>query len=379
MLSIIIFKGAFIMKELNHPLTFKRNLTIKNRIVMAPMTNKMSFYDGVVTQDELHYYHLRSGEVGAVITAAANVLDNGKGWEGELSVSSDMMIPSLTRLADAIKRNGTKAILQIFHGGRMTNSSVLRGTQPVSASAIPAERENAETPRELEAEEITEIIEAFKQATKRAIEAGFDGVELHGANTYLIQQFFSPHSNRREDEWGGNIENRFKFVNDLVDGVIDIVDSSDVDEFIIGYRFSPEEYETPGIRLEDTLYLVDQLANKDLDYLHISLRDYKLVSISESYQDQRILQYIHEKINGRIPLIGVGDVRTGDDAKSVLNDAELVAIGRAILIDPHWTSKVLSGNEDTIRTYIASQDREELVLPETISSFLEGMMPDRLR
>lgn len=367
------------MKELNHPLTFKRNLTIKNRIVMAPMTNKMSFYDGVVTQDELHYYHLRSGEVGAVITAAANVLDNGKGWEGELSVSSDMMIPSLTRLADAIKRNGTKAILQIFHGGRMTNSSVLRGTQPVSASAIPAERENAETPRELETEEITEIIEAFKQATKRAIEAGFDGVELHGANTYLIQQFFSPHSNRREDEWGGNIENRFKFVNDLVDGVIDIVDSSDVDEFIIGYRFSPEEYETPGIRLEDTLYLVDQLANKDLDYLHISLRDYKLVSISESYQDQRILQYIHEKINGRIPLIGVGDVRTGDDAKSVLNDAELVAIGRAILIDPHWTSKVLSGNEDTIRTYIASQDREELVLPETISSFLEGMMPDRLR
>lgn len=367
------------MTKLNQSLTFTRGLTLKNRVVMAPMTNRMSFFDGVVTKDELAYYHLRSGEVGAVITAAANVLDNGKGWEGELSVSSDSMIPSLTRLADTIKQNGTKAILQIFHGGRMTNSSILRGIQPVSASAIPAERDNAEIPRALKAEEIPQIIEAFKDATRRAIQAGFDGVELHGANTYLIQQFFSPHSNRRDDEWGGNIEKRFKFIEELVDGVIETVDNSRAEKFIIGYRFSPEEYETPGIRLKDTLYLVDHLADKKLDYLHISLRDYELVSRSKDYQEKSILQYIHQKIDGRLPLIGVGDVRTGDDANNVLNDAELVAIGRAILIDPHWTYKVLSGNEDTIRSYIASQDREELVLPETITGFLEGMMPERLR
>lgn len=130
---------------------------------MAPMTTRMSFYDGVVTQDELKYYSLRTGEVGAVITAAANVQEGGKGWEGELSVSSDEFIPSLSRLASTIKRNGTKAILQLFHAGRMTDSKILRGVQPVSSSAIAAERPNAEIPRALTEDEIFGVIEDFKK------------------------------------------------------------------------------------------------------------------------------------------------------------------------------------------------------------------------
>ena len=99
---------------MNSKLTFKRGLELKNRIMMAPMTTKMSFYDGVVTSDEINYYALRSGEIGAVITGAANVQNDGKGWEGELSVASDAFIPGLSKLAAAIKKNGTKAILQIF-------------------------------------------------------------------------------------------------------------------------------------------------------------------------------------------------------------------------------------------------------------------------
>ncbi|MCY9549988.1 NADH-dependent flavin oxidoreductase [Lysinibacillus xylanilyticus] len=343
------------------------------------MTTKMSFYDGVVTQDELKYYSLRSGEVGAVITAAANVQDGGKGWEGELSVASDKFIPSLSRLASTIKRNGTKAILQLFHAGRMTDSKVLRGVQPVSASAIAAERPDAETPRELAEDEIYLLIEDFKKATERAIKAGFDGVELHGANTYVIQQFFSPHSNRREDQWGGSLEKRFNFINQLVDGVISVVDDSNVQDFIIGYRFSPEEYEEPGIKMADTIYLVDKLAGKELDYLHISLGDYKRVSVSEEYKEKSIMQYIHEKINGRLALIGVGDVRTKEDAENTLENAELVAVGRSLIIDPHWTSKVLEGKEDTIRRVLADQDREELMIGNGIVEFLNLMMPERLR
>ncbi|MGE7910481.1 NADH-dependent flavin oxidoreductase [Lysinibacillus xylanilyticus] len=367
------------MTVLNNTLTFRRGLTLKNRVIMSPMTTKMSFYDGVVTQDELNYYSLRSGEVGAVITAAANVQDGGKGWEGELSVASDKLIPSLSRLASTIKRNGTKAILQLFHAGRMTDSKVLRGVQPVSASAIAAERPDAETPRELTEDEIYLLIEDFKKATERAIKAGFDGVELHGANTYVIQQFFSPHSNRREDQWGGSLEKRFNFINQLVDGVISVVDDSNVQDFIIGYRFSPEEYEEPGIKMADTIYLVDKLADKKLDYLHISLGDYKRVSVSEEYKEKSIMQYIHEKINGRLPLIGVGDVRTKEDAENILENAELVAVGRSLLIDPHWTSKVLEGKEDTIRRVLADQDREELMIGNGIVEFLELMMPERLR
>ncbi|ODG92678.1 hypothetical protein BED47_18525 [Gottfriedia luciferensis] len=108
-----------------------------------------------------------------------------------------------------------------------------------SASAIATERLNAEIPRALTEDAIFDLIQDFKKATERAIKAGFDGVEIHGANTYKIQQFSSPHSNRREDQWGGSIEKRFNFINQLVDSVTEVVDNSNVQDFIVGYRFFP--------------------------------------------------------------------------------------------------------------------------------------------
>jgi 2,4-dienoyl-CoA reductase-like NADH-dependent reductase (Old Yellow Enzyme family) len=375
----IVFGWEKNMNQLEEKLQFKRGLTLKNRIVIAPMTTKMSFFDGVVTNDEIAYYASRSGEAGAFITAAANVHEGGKGWDGELGVYDDRFIPGLAKLASAIKKNGTKAILQIFHGGRMTDSKVLQGVQPVAPSAVPAERPNAETPRALEEVEIYEILDGFKKATERAIKAGFDGVELHGANTYLIQQFFSPHSNRRTDDWGGTLEKRFKFINELVDGVTSVVDQSGVKDFIVGYRFSPEEYEEPGIRLSDTLYLVDQLANKPLDYLHLSSNDYTKVSISEEFKDKPILAYIKETIDDRLPLIVAGDIRTKQDVEGALQTADLVAVGRSILIDPHWTQKILDDQESLIRTELSQYDREDLRISNGVWGFLQLMMPERLK
>lgn len=366
------------MTKLNDSITFKRGLTLKNRVVMAPMTTKMSFYDGVVTTDELNYYGLRSGEVGAVITAAANVQDDGKGWEGELAVSDDKHIPGLTKLANTIQQNETKAILQLFHAGRMTDSSVLRGTQPISASAVAAERPNAETPREITEAEILALIQNFKAATKRAIKAGFDGVELHGANTYIIQQFFSPHSNRRTDAWGGTLEKRYHFIDILVDEVLSVVEEEQAENFIVGYRFSPEEFEKPGISIEDTLFLVDQLAQKELDYLHISLSDYTRKSIDENHQEHTMLEMVYQAIDHRVPLIGVGEVHSKADAETVLASADLVAIGRAILIDPHWTDKVLNDQEDLIKQTISSYGQQDLYLQNGVMEFLNIMMPDRL-
>lgn len=366
------------MTTLTETFKFKRGLEIKNRIVMAPMTTKMSFFDGVITRDELNYYGLRTGEVGAIITAAANVQANGKGWEGELGVYDDKFIHGLSKLAATIKQNDTKAILQIFHGGRMTDSKVLRGEQVVSASAIAAEREGAEVPRELTEIEILEIIESFKNATKRAIQAGFDGVEIHGANTYLIQQFFSPHSNRREDKWGGTLEKRFNFINELVNGVTDIVDQSGIQGFIVGYRFSPEEYEVPGISFSDTLYLVDKLSEKPLDYLHISLNQYDRISLNHSFVEKTILAHVHEKINNRVPLIGVGNIQTLADVNETLLYSEFVAVGRALLIDPHWTNKIINGQEHLIRRTLSHYDQEELIIGNGVWGFLEQMMPERL-
>ena len=359
-------------------LTLRNGVTLKNRTMLAPMTTRMSFHDGDVTKDELEYYALRSGELGAVITAAANVQDIGKGWEGELSVASDKHIPSLTSLSNAIKINGTKAILQVFHGGRMTNSSVLRGKQPVSASAVAAERDNAEVPRALEHDEVLELIDDFKAAVMRAYKSGFDGVELHGANTYIIQQFFSPHSNRREDVWGGSLEKRYKFVEDLVDGVLDLR-SKFTRPFIIGYRFSPEEYENPGISMEDSLFLVDKLADKELDYLHISLNNYDRISVSKDYQDETILKYIHDKIDGRVPLVSVGSVKTKKDLETVMKDSELVALGRSLLADPHWVSKIFNDREDLVRSVIAKEEFEDLKITRGLTGSLFAMMPDQVK
>lgn len=362
----------------SQPFTFKSGVTLKNRFVMAPMTTKMSFFDGVITEDEKKYYYLRSKDAGAIITAAANVSEGGKGWEGELGIHDDMHLDGLADLASAIQRNGTKAFVQLYHGGRMTNSSVLRGTQPVSASAVKAERPTAEEPRALEEDEIYQIIEDFKQGTIRAIKAGFDGVELHGANTYLLQQFFSPHSNRREDKWGGSLENRFRFANLLTDTVIETVKAYADRPFVVGYRFSPEEYETPGIRFEDTLYLVDKLAAKPLDYLHVSLGKYDMTSQSANYQEKSMLAYLSEKINDRTAFISVGDVRNGEDALAALEHSDLVALGRVLLADPHFVGKVLNDREHTIRYTVTDEEREELFLTNGVWQFMQNMMSDRI-
>lgn len=367
------------MTNVTDKLTFSRGLTLKNRIIMAPMTTQQSFYDGSVTSDELAHYNLRSGEVGAVITAASFIREDGKGWEGEIGAHTDDMIPGLTKLAATIKQNGTRAILQIFHAGRMTDSNILRGNQPISASAVPAERPNAEVPKEMNNQEILSVIESFKTATIRAIKAGFDGVEIHGANTFLIQQFFSPHSNRRNDEWGGNRDKRFHFIDKLIDEVISTVDNSPKKEFIIGYRFSPEEFENPGISFEDTLYLVDRLSDKKIDYIHISNSDYNRISKSPDYQEKSMLHYIYETVNQRVPFIGMGDVRTSQDVTNVLKAADLVAVGRSIMIDPHWSQKIIDGQEDQIYTTVSEYNRDELIISTGAWGFLQMMMPDRIR
>src|SRR5699024_3848971 len=206
-------KGEFIMKfnNLFEPLTLPSGVTLENRLIVAPMTTRSAFENGMITNDELTHYARLSGQAGALITACAYVNPRGKAFQGGFSVASDKMIPGLSKLAKTIKGKGSKAILQIFHGGRMVPSKVIGGKQPVSASEVAALRDFATIPKEMTEEDIKNVIQDFYEATRRAIIAGFDGVELHGANTYLIQQFFSPHSNRRNDLWGGTLENRMKF------------------------------------------------------------------------------------------------------------------------------------------------------------------------
>lgn len=348
-------------------LAFPSGVTLKNRMVMAPMTNFSSNPDGTVSDSEVDYYARRSGGVGMAVTACTNVTKNGKGFPGEFAADSDEMIPSLARLASGIKGKGARAILQIFHGGRMCPPDLVPNGDVVSASAVKAERDGTVVPRELTDAEIEEIIHAFGETTRRAIEAGYDGVEIHGANGYLIQQFFSPHSNRRTDRWGGDVQKRMTFPLAIVDEVQRTVRKYAKRPFLVGYRFSPEEPETPGITMADTLELIDALAEKNLDYLHVSVMDFwSEPKRGVDYTGSR-MELIQERVGSRVHVIGVGSIHTPEEAlKARQTGVPLIALGREIIMEPDWVEKVQSGQEAAIRTTLSKEDQAALVVPDPL-------------
>jgi 2,4-dienoyl-CoA reductase-like NADH-dependent reductase (Old Yellow Enzyme family) len=348
-------------------MTLRSGVPLKNRVAMAPMTNFSSNPEGTVTDSEVEYYIRRSKGVGLVITACTYVTPNGKGFPGEFAGDSDNMIPSLQRLAAAIQAQGAKAVLQIFHGGRMCPPNLVPNGDIVSASAVAPEKEGAPIPRALTNEEIEGIIHAFGETTRRAIEAGYDGVEIHGANGYLVQQFFSPHSNRRNDKWGGDVERRMAFPLAVVDEIKKVVAKHAQKPFMIGYRFSPEEPETPGITMAETLALVDVLAGKELDYLHISLMDFWSKPRRGVEDTRSRVELIQEKVGNRVPVMGVGSIHTADEAlKAFETGISLLALGRELIMDPDWVEKIEQGREAEIVTSLSRNDQARLVVPDPL-------------
>lgn len=322
--------------------TFKSGMTLRNKIVMAPMTLYSSNEDLTLSLEEEHYYQERSKEVGMVITAAVAVSKNAQAFERQISAKSDFHHDSLVRLADSIKLNGARAIMQLHHGGRMNTPNLFIGQKIVAPSSIKGLRDNLEIPKELSSNEINTIIDDFKQATLRAIKAGFDGVEIHGANTYLIQQFYSPHSNQRTDSWG----ERLKFPIMLTDEIIKVVKKNSKTPFIIGYRFSPEEVENPGITIKDTVKLLKALCEKELDYLHVSLGEYNQTSIRDKDDSTITAEILLKAIKGKIPLIGVGGIDSGDKIKDALKlGYDLVAIGTGLIADQRLVSNINKTNK----------------------------------
>lgn len=360
------------------PYQFANGAKLQNHIVMAPVTTQSSFFDGTVSNDEVNFYRMRSG-VGMIIVEVANVDATGKGFEGELSVAEDRFIPGLAKLANAIHSKGSKAVLQIFDAGRKTTREILRGKQPHSASAVAPHRDPENIPVALTEQEIAEIIKDFGEATRRAAQAGFDGVEIHGANTYLLQQFFSPHSNRRTDKWGGDVYQRMAFPKAVIAEVRKAADRYAPQDFIIGYRFSPEELSKPGITIDDTLKLVDTLSDQPIDYLHSSMGNHQRTSLINKADHETLNGKILKTIAGRKPLIEVGSIQTPADAEATLNaGASLVAMGRELLREPNWVEKVAAGDENSIRYQLSPVDMDLVGLPgglqrELRTGFLDAM------
>lgn len=302
---------------------------------MAPMTTWSSNPDLTVSNEELKYYHARAKNVDYVITACTFLKRNQQSFYGQFFAGDDSYLNSLRSLSDAIHDGGAKAILQIHSPGRMVSPEMQMNPDidVVSASPVRADRDGYKTPRELNVEEIEEIITSYYNATIRAISAGFDGLEIHGANTYLPQQFVSPLTNRRKDEFGVD---RHLFVKKLLRSVEKARHDAHAPDFIIGYRFSPEEREDGGLRLDHTLALLDDLCSTGIDYLHVSLERFDRTSY---FSDVVVATVILERIAGRKPLVGVGKIRSTDDVRSAFDlGYDHVALGTTLLLNPDWES-----------------------------------------
>lgn len=362
------------------PLTLPNGAVLKNRLLMAPMTTCTGFYDGTVTSELVEYYRDRAGSIGTVIVECCFIDRLGPAFPGAIAIDSDNKIPGLKKIADAIKSKGSKAILQIYHGGRMVEPELIGGRTPVAPSAIAAPREGATTPKELTGEEVETMITKFGDAVNRAIKAGFDGVEIHGANTYLIQQFYSPNSNQRTDKWGGDRDKRALFPLEVLEITHKMAKRFADASFIIGYRFSPEELEVPGIRFDDTMYLLEKLAARGLDYVHFSVGQLLRPSIVDTQDPTPLItkfRAMRSETLAKVPVIGVGGVVNKSDAESALEHGfDLVAVGKACIAYPDWADRII--NNDHLELYIDSHKREELNIPEPLWRFslVDAMIRD---
>lgn len=354
--------------RLFQPFTFPNGLTLRNHVIMAPMTTWSANDDGTVSDEEISYYRNRTQGVGLVLTGCTHVAANGIGFTGEFASYDDRFTPSLRRLADAAKSGGAPAVLQIFHAGNKAEASLVPNGEVVSASSVPVAagpfNPGGIIPRPLSHDEILDVIADFGAATRRAIDAGFDGIELHGAHGFLLQNFFSPLYNKRDDEWGGSPENRMRFPLAVVREVHRVIREFADRPFLLGYRISPEESEKGGLRVGDAYRLIDRLIETGVDYVHASLSNVLEAKPVDDAGEHTIAELIATHVAGRVPMIAAGQIRTPEQAARGLDlGLSLVAIGQGLVINPNWVELSTSGQEDRIEVEVKTSNVSDIELP----------------
>jgi 2,4-dienoyl-CoA reductase-like NADH-dependent reductase (Old Yellow Enzyme family)/thioredoxin reductase len=332
-----------------------RSMELKNRVMMAPMVTGYAGPDGEVTERLIDYLVARAwGGVGLIEVEAAFVRPDGKVAVNELGIHKDELIPGLRQMTDLVHKGKAKVSVQLIHGGRQTTASII-GSQPVAPSPL-ADPSTGETPRELTVPEILEIEEAFAQAARRAKEAGFDAIELHGAHGYLIGQFLSPFSNRRTDEYGGNLPGRTRFAVEIVQKTRQVVG----DDYPIFFRISADEYVSGGLDLPQSQAIARILQDAGVDAISVSAGNYAspgLIFVPPLEIERGIFVPLAQGIKQAvsIPVVAVGRLHEPAMAAQViaLGQADMVALGRALLTDPGWVEKTQRGEVDEIKPCIS--------------------------
>lgn len=309
------------MADLFSPLSFAHGPDMKNRFMLAPLTNLQSHPDGKLSDDEFRWLTLRAkGGFGLTMTCAAHVQAVGQGFPGQLGIFGDQHLEGLTRLAAEIKRHGSVSSVQLHHAGNRSPKELVG--QPVSASDDP------ETgARGLSLGEVEQLVEDFVAAAVRAETAGFDGVEIHGAHGYVLAQFLSPEINKRDDRYGGSVENRARVIHEIIDGVR----ARTRPDFQLGLRLSPERF---GLQLADIVATAQAILSAGrIDYLDMSLWDVAKEPVEEAFQGRSLMSYFTELDRGQVRLGVAGKVTSPAIAADMLDKgADFVLIGRAAIL-----------------------------------------------
>ncbi len=322
------------MVGLLDPLDVK-GVTLRNRIVLPPMNTGLATRDGAVTERLVEHYVRRSKALGLLIVEHSYVTLDGKLSERQLGIHEDRLVPGLEKLSNRIHTAGVMAVIQINHAGREAIRT--DGGEPVA----PSPTENA---RELTIEEVGFLAESFAAAAQRAVKSGFDGVEIHGAHGFLLNQFYSPLANQRQDGYGGSPQNRMRFPLEVVEKV-----KRGIGRKLLLYRLGSVDFDPAGVHIKDSQSFAKRLEEAGVDIIDVSgglCGDRPISAQRRSGPDRQgyfIPQAQRIKNAVKIPVIGVGGIREPRYADRVIRAGrvDLVAVGRELLRDPDWAAKAV--------------------------------------
>lgn len=312
-------------------------LTLPNRVTMAPLTRSRAGRDGVPTDLHTTYYTQRAS-LGLIVTEGVFPAVTSRAFPGQTGIETAEQVAGWRRVADSVHAAGGRIFMQVMNGGRLSHASLLEGEQPVAPSALASgtavrdfeSRKECPVPRALEAEELPRIVDEFRQAARNAVDAGMDGVEIHGANGYLLHQFLSPSSNHREDAYGGSPENRYRLVEEVVRAVAEEIGADRV-----ALRLSPQN-NIQGIAETDAADVLATYggllrATADLGLAYVSFLNAEPTGelISELST--------HARANGRTRVIlnsGFGQITQREEAEQLVQHGDAVAVGRLAISNP---------------------------------------------
>ncbi|MBE0429000.1 MAG: NADH:flavin oxidoreductase [Thermoleophilia bacterium] len=326
------------MPKLSDPLVIK-NMELKNRIVMPPMANDFSGPEGEVNDRHLEHYRRRAeAEVALMIVEHSYVTPEGKLSARQLGIYDDSLVSGLSILAEAIRGAGAKSTIQLTHAGASTTDEIC-GCQPVGPSDVAVPGRGA-IPRPLGIDEIKDLTRAHREGARRAKEAGFDSIEIHGAHGFLLNQFVSPYTNRRTDQYGGTTGNRLRLTLEVIAAVREEVGPG----YPLFYRFGASDFMEGGLAIDEARLIAPMLTEAGIDVLDVSgglcgSRPKEFAGVPGFFVP--LAQSIKEVVD--VPVIAVGGIVEAAFANSVIEEgkADLVAVGRALLKNPDWARQAL--------------------------------------